>query len=194
MEIQHPTSKQPIPENATCVFKGALFDVYQWEQKLYDGSTATFEKLKRPDSVLVFPVLPDGKILLTRQEQPGRAPFIGAAGGRVDTGEDPMTAVKRELLEETGYEASEFTLWQAQHPVSKIDWVIYIFIAKGLRKTAELHLDGGEKITPLPVTLDEFIEIGLSDEFLDRDIVPFLYEAKLYPEKRVALEALFRIN
>lgn len=76
----------------------------------------------------------DGKILLTELEQPGQEPFMGACGGRVDDGENILEAAKRELLEETGYEASEYTLWDAQHPTSKIDWVVYTFAAKGLKK------------------------------------------------------------
>ena len=52
----------------------------QWEQELFDGTMTTFEKLTRPDTVVVFPTLPDGKILLTEQEQPGKEPFVGAAG------------------------------------------------------------------------------------------------------------------
>lgn len=87
MEIPRPKSKQPIPDHAKKVFSGVLFDTYQWEQKMYDGSTAVFEKLKRPDTVVVFPVLGDGTVVLTEQEQPGKEPFIGAAGGRVDEGE-----------------------------------------------------------------------------------------------------------
>ena len=71
MEIKRPKSKQPIPDNAKKVFGGVLFDVYQWEQELFDGTKTIFEKLKRPDTVVVFPVLDDGKILLTEQEQPG---------------------------------------------------------------------------------------------------------------------------
>src|SRR3990167_5482373 len=141
MKIERPKSKQPIPPNAKRVFKGVIFDVYQWEQKMFDGSKATFEKLKRPDTVVVFPILPDGRIILTEQEQPGKAPFIGATGGRVDEGEEVLAAAKRELLEESGYEAEEFILWQAEHPASKIDWVIYTFIAKGLKKVGEMDLD-----------------------------------------------------
>ena len=146
MKIDRPKSKQPIPPNAKKVFKGVLFDVYQWEQEMYDGTKATFEKLKRPDTVVVFAVLPDGKILLTEQEQPGKKPFIGATGGRVDEGEDILSAAKRELLEESGYEAEEFILWDSQHPISKMEWIVYTFIAKGLKKVAEMDLDGGEKI------------------------------------------------
>ncbi len=192
MNIQRPDSKQPIPKDATLVFKGAIFDVYQWQQEMFDGTKATFEKLKRPDTVVVFPVLDDGKIILTEQEQPGKVPFIGATGGRVDEGEDILTAAKRELLEESGYEAEEFILWDAQHPTPKIDWVIYTFIAKGCKKVADLHLDAGEKITLLPVTLDEMIDIATTKHFSETEIIIKLLEAKLDPEKKEELKELFK--
>jgi len=191
MEINRPKSKQPIPENAKKVFGGALFDVYQWEQELFDGTTTLFEKLKRPDTVVIFPVLDDGKIILTEQEQPGKEPFIGTTGGRVDEGEDILEAAKRELLEESGYKASEFILWDAQHPTSKIDWVVYTFIAKGLKKVADMNLDAGEKINLKLVDLDEFIEIAINKNFVEKEIIPKLYEAKLHPEKKEELKKLF---
>lgn len=191
MEINRPKSKQPIPNNAKKVFGGVLFDVYQWEQELFDGTKTLFEKLKRPDTVVVFPVLDDGKIILTEQEQPGKEPFIGATGGRVDEGEDILEAAKRELLEESGYEASEFILWDAQHPTSKIDWVVYTFIAKGLKKVADMNLDAGEKINLKLVDLDEFIEIAINKNFVEKEIIPKLYEAKLHSEKKEELKKLF---
>lgn len=192
MDIKRPKSKQTIPTNAKKVFDGVLFDVYQWEQEMFDGTKTTFEKLKRPDTVVVFPILDDGKILLTEQEQPGKESFVGAAGGRVDDGEDILEAAKRELLEETGYEASEFILWDAQHPTSKIDWVVYTFVAKGLKKVSDQNLDAGEKIVLKPVNLDEFIDIAISKNFVEKEIIPKLYEAKLYPEKMKELKKLFK--
>lgn len=194
MHIERPVSKQPIPEHAERVFKGVLFDVYQWKQELYDGSTTTFEKLRRPDTVVVFPVLPDGRILLTEQEQPGKEPFVGATGGRVDEGEDILAAAKRELLEESGYEAEEYVLWDAQHPTSKIDWVVYTFIAKGLKKVGDLQLDGGEKITLKPVTLDEFVALATDSNFAEKEIVVKLLEARVHPEKMEVIKTLFQLN
>lgn len=195
MQIIRPVSKQPLPDDATCVFHGKLFDVYQWEQAMYDGTTATFEKLKRPDTVVVFAVQDDGKIILTRQEQPGKASFIGAAGGRVDDGEAILDAARRELLEETGFEATEWTLWHSEQPISKIEWAVYVFIAKKIRKIAGLSLDAGEKIELMPVTFDELIDIGtmgeLSTGFYEKEVTDLLFQARLDPEKYTTLKGLF---
>ena len=136
---------------------------------MFDGSVDTFEKLKRPDTVVVFGVLPDGRILLTKQEQPGKIPFIGATGGRVDEGEDILVAAKRELLEESDYKADHFELWKSQQPISKIEWAVYIFIAKGLTHISDLNLDPGEKITLMPVTFDELIDYGSEDTFSEKE-------------------------
>ena len=192
MTIKRPESRQQMPEDATLVFRGRLFDVYQWQQQMYDGTYQTFEKLKRPDTVVVFAVLDDGSILLTKQEQPGKSLFIGAAGGRVDEGEEIEEAAARELLEETGYRAKELILWHSEQPVSKIDWAVYTFIAKGLEKVDEQRLDAGEKITLHPVTFDEFIDTALRNKFTEREIVKYIYEAKIDKQKLEELRELFR--
>ncbi len=192
MNIERPVSKQPLPENAKLVFKGEIFDVYQWEQEMYDGTKEIFEKLKRPDTVVIFPVLPDGRILLTKQEQPGKKPFIAATGGRVDEGEDLLTAAKRELLEESGYEAGEFMVWDAQQPVGKIDWAVFTFVAKGLKKVADLNLDSGEKIEPFAVTFDELMELACEKDFYEEEVKIKFLEAKLDPKKMEGLRELFK--
>lgn len=194
MNIEHPKSKQPIPENAKRVFKGVIFDIYQWEQEMFDGTNAIFERAKRQDAVAVFPVLPDGRILLNKEEQPGKPPFIGTPGGRVEEGEDLLDAIKRELLEETGYQAEEFIFWFGQNITPKVDWNVYIFIAKGLKKVTDLRLDAGEKIEPLPVTLDELIDMGTREDmnFREQEIVMKLLEAKYNSEKKKELEELFK--
>ena len=191
--IERPASRQPIPEHAKKVFSGELFDVYQWQQKMYDGSMATFEKLKRPDTVVVYAVLPDGKILLTKQEQPGKNAFIGAAGGRVEAGEDVLAAAKRELLEETGYEAEELLLWDARQPTSKIDWAVYTFIAKGAKKVADMNLDAGEKIELMPVSFDEFLDIASDTHFIEQETMIRVLAARLDPEKLAELRMLFSL-
>lgn len=170
MDIMRPISKQVIPANATKVFKGKLFDVFQWEQELFDGKKITFEKLKRPDTVNVIPITTDGKIVVSEQEQPGTESFIGCLGGRLDEGEEPLEAAKRELLEETGMEADEFVLWDSLQLIDKIDWAIYTFIAKGVRKVKEQDIEAGEKIKLKFVSFDEFLKLVTQDNFRDAEV------------------------
>lgn len=188
--IQRPGGHQKIPDNAKKVFTGVMFDVYQWEQELFDGTTATFEKLRRPDTVSIVATTAEKKILLITDEQPGRDAVLTIPGGRVDEGEDPETAARRELLEETGYEAKELVLWKGYQPVSKLDWAYYVFIGRGVEKVTEPHLDAGERITMREVTLDEVIELMRHPDFQGKEISVDLLEAKYDPEKRKALEAL----
>jgi ADP-ribose pyrophosphatase len=193
MKIERPKSKQSLPEDAKRVFKGVIFDVYQWEQELYDGTKTVFEKLKRPDSALVIPVTTEGKIIMSYQEQPRKTPFIGFIGGRIDEGEGPLEAGKRELLEEAGYEASDWSLLEAFQPVSKIEWAVFILVAKGCRKVAEQNLEGGEKIDLKLVDFDELVDIIINEKdsrFRDAELRVKFLETKLDPKKMDELREL----
>lgn len=191
MDIKRPSSKQPIPHNAQRVFKGKIFDVYQWEQEVFDGNKITFEKIRRTDTVNVLPITNDGKIILSEQEQPGIEPFVGVIGGRVDKGENPLDAAKRELLEETGYEAKEFILWDAIQLTEKIDWAIYGFIAKGLRKVKDPQVDSGEKIKLKPVSFGEFIKLAAQENYRDVEIALKLFKISQNPEELEKTRELF---
>ncbi len=190
MKIERPKSKQPLPENAKRVFEGAMFDVYQWEQEMFDGTKETFEKLKRSDTVTVFAVLDEGKIILTKQEQPSKEPFIAAAGGRVNPGEDILDAAKRELLEETGYEANEFILWKALQPIGRIEWAVYVFVARKLKRISEPFFDAGEKIEVMTVGFDEFIKIALQENFYHQEVYRDVVDAIFNDEKMDKLKKL----
>ncbi len=158
---------------------------------MYDGSKKIFEKIKRPDTVVVFPVLDDGTILLTKQHQPRKEPFIGACGGRIEEDEDVLNSAKREFLEETWYEASDYVLWKSIQPASKVDRALYFFIAKWCKKVDNQTLDSWEKITLFTVTFDEFLQIGRDEIFMEKEIIPDLYEALIDPKKYIELKTLF---
>ncbi|MBU4368171.1 NUDIX domain-containing protein [Patescibacteria group bacterium] len=121
-----------LPTSAKMVFKGEIFEVWQWKQKMFDGSIQTFEKLRRTNTAQVIPAVGD-KILIQIQEQPDRKKsFNSIPGGRCDWGEEPLIAAKRELLEETGYISDDWTLWREENPIGKIIWTVLLI----LRETA----------------------------------------------------------
>lgn len=191
MKVARPASKQPIPPNARRVFKGKIFDVYQWQQKLFDGTILTFEKIKRTDSVNVFPITKEKKIILTEQEQPGGKPFIGALGGRIDANESPLEAAKRELLEEAGYQAKKYILWDATQLLEKIDWAVYSFIAKNCKKIKKSHIDAGEKIKLIYVTFEEFLDLVAQENYRDVEIALKSFRLIKEPKKLEETRKLF---
>lgn len=148
-----------IPENAKCVFHGKIFDVYQWPQQLFDGTTATFEMLRRADTVQIV-AIKDGKIVLVHERQPHQDWHYGLPGGRNDIpGEDELTAAKRELLEETGMEFASWELIDARQPLRKIDWLVYTFIATDFISQTAQSLDSGEEINVEEIAFDQALQL-----------------------------------
>lgn len=170
-----PEKAKLIPKEAECKFRGELFDVYQWPQELFDGSMATFEMLKREDTVVIIAILTaeeqrqrgeasddkttEDKVVITYQTQPHQDWFYDYPGGRHDNAEETeLEAAKRELREETGLSFRNWKLVEVHQPFAKIDWLVYTFVATGFVEQTEQELDAGEKIEVLEVTLDELRE------------------------------------
>lgn len=181
--VERPESDQPIPENATLVFQGELFDVFQWQQEQYDGSFLTFEKLKRPDTVVVVPVTPTGTILTTLQQQPGRKAFCGLVGGRQEPGETVFQTARREMIEEIGYSCDELKLWFSLHPTTKIDWVVYYVVAANCVPNSSALNDVGEKVELVEKSFEEFLQLSFEDSFVEVEIVPMMLKALLSDEQ-----------
>jgi ADP-ribose pyrophosphatase YjhB (NUDIX family) len=183
--------KSTIPPDAKRVFEGKIFDVYHWEQKLYDGSTMTFERIARPDTVVVFPVLADGTIMLIEDTQPDREMVLTAPSGRMEKGEKPEETALRELKEETGYAPESLVPFYTYAPYKKIDWMVHVFIAQKCSKVAEPNLDAGEKIVPHPVSFDELVELATEGKYHNDEFDTLVLRAKLDPKKMGELRKKF---
>lgn len=179
-----------IPDHATRVFSGVLFDVYQWEQTLFDGTTATFEAVRRAPSVQVLATTGDGRMILLREEQPHLGEFIAVPGGRVEPGDGPEETVRKELLEELGMEAAELVPWQERRFGSTIEWVTHDYVARRCRRVQPQTLEPGERIEPYLVSFAEFLEEVERPEFRNRDLRERLFRMRHTPGALEALEAL----
>lgn len=168
--LSRPLSEQPMPPQAEAVFTGKIFTVHQWDQFLYDGTTARFEKLSRNDSVGILAITEDKKIIVTKQEQPSMNPFYSLLGGVIDPGEVPIETAHRELLEEAGATTPDLRLWFSTQPITKIDWAIYMFIAKHVKLSGAQQLDAGEKIELLFFTFEEFLSLIVKEDFRDFEV------------------------
>jgi ADP-ribose pyrophosphatase len=156
MKKRIPEHSILVPKEAKRVFKGILFDVYQWPQKMYDGSTATFEMVKKLDYVQIVGIK-DGKIVTIRDEQPHRGMHIHFPGGRTDSHEESwLDAAKREMREETGLNFKNWRMIAVYQPVSIVEQFAVWFLATDFESEQPQKLDGGEKIE---VELKSFEEL-----------------------------------
>ena len=173
-----------IPPQAKQVFKGVIFDVYQWEQPGFDGRSLTFEMLKRPSTVQI--IATDGThIMLSEEEQPMKGPFISLLGGRQEENETPLDGAKRELLEESGYASDDWELLSSSDPYTKMEWTVYTYIARNCRKIQEQKLDSGEKISLRRVTFEEFCAFVFSEKFYGREFAFDLLYMKCFAPKKL---------
>lgn len=171
-----------IPSNAKRVFKGEIFEVYQWRQRMFDGSAEIFEMLKRPDTVQIIAVA-GNKIWVTEEEQPHHARGLGMLGGMVDEGEKPLAAARRELLEESGLASDDWELWKTYNAFTKIDWNIHYYIARSCRKVAAPKLDIGERIKIRKVGFRKFIELFTSEKYPGGEFTATLLRLQLDPKR-----------
>ena len=78
--------------------------------ELPDGKQTHREYIRHPGAVVVLPLFDDGRVLLERQfRYPMHREFIEFPAGKIDAGESDLDCAKRELEEETGYSAKEWT-------------------------------------------------------------------------------------
>jgi len=178
-----------IPEKAKRVFEGVLFDVYQWPQEMFDGSIEIFEMLKRADTAEII-ATKDGKIMLQEQEQPGKPSFLCLPGGRIEKDEKPLDGAKRELLEESGFVSEDWSLFHSIRPSHKMDWSIFVYVARDCRFVQEQNLDAGEKIQIRWVTLDELLDLVDSSQlgWIEQDFRVQCVRAKYHQPTKEEIE------
>lgn len=155
-----PENASLIPEQAERVFKGQIFDVYHWQQEMFDGTFETFEMLKRVDTLKVLAVV-DGKLVVLNEEQPKFGTFTDVPGGRHDyENETNLEATQREMLEETGMTLKSWKLLDVEQPMGKAEWFTYVYLATDLLDQTEPVLDAGEKINVEFMSYDEYQRLG----------------------------------
>jgi ADP-ribose pyrophosphatase len=140
------------------VFDGKLLKVYRDVVRLPDGSRGAREYIRHPGAVAVVARFDDGRILLERQYRyPQRREFIEIPAGKLEPNEPHLETAKRELLEETGYSAAEWTRLGVVHTaIAYTDEAIELYLARKLTQGAA-RLDAGEFLETLVVPFAEAI-------------------------------------
>jgi ADP-ribose diphosphatase len=130
------------------IYKGPVFGVRRDEVLEPGDVRTTREVVTHPGSVVVLPLLPDGRILLVRQYRHATRQFLWElVAGRIERGENPRQAAARELLEETGYRAKRYRVFLDIFPTPGfLEERMYILLAQGLT-SGDARPEEDEKIS-----------------------------------------------
>lgn len=178
-----------IPPDAQLVFRGAVYDVYQWTVTDTHGQTVTYEALTRPNVAVAIAV--DGDtILLARETQPGLGSFWTHFGGFVESGESPLIAAQRELREEAGMTANQWTLLgEYVHP-GRVVSRTFVYLARDLTSVPR-QLEGDECIDVVGVSWSTWLELIVQPSFRGRAEILDLVYTGLDPNRAKRLHRLF---
>jgi ADP-ribose pyrophosphatase len=138
------------------LYKGPVFGVRRDEVLEPGGVRTTREVVTHPGSVVVLPVLTDGRILLIRQYRHATRQFLWElVAGRMEPGESPRRAAARELIEETGYRARRFRVFLDVFPTPGfLEERMYILLAQKLT-SGDARPETDEKIISRAFTYNQ---------------------------------------
>lgn len=127
------------------IFNGRVIRVTLDKVQLEDGTTSTREVVHHHGGACVLPVDADGNVTMVRQFRYALGEELWELpAGKLEAGEDPFEAAKRELSEECGLTADTYTELGVVYPTVGYDSEkIYLWAAEGLH-TVDQHLDAGE--------------------------------------------------
>ena len=151
------------------IFDGVILHVKRDMVSLSNGSITVREVIRHIGAVCVIPVTDDNRVIMERQfRYPLNKVILEIPAGKLDApDEDRLSAIQRELREETGYTADTWTELGDFHPAPAYsDEYITMYLARGLHK-GERELDDDEFLDvyaiPLAELVQDFMEGRISD-------------------------------
>jgi ADP-ribose pyrophosphatase len=182
-----PRAKKAKVLSSTTIYEGLVFGIRRDEVIEPSGVRTTREVITHPGSVVVLPVLPDGRILLIQQYRHAARQYLWElVAGRIDPGETPKVAAARELIEETGYRAKRFRVFLDIFPTPGfLEERMFILLAEGLT-AGEAEPEEDEKIISRAYNRKQLEEMIRSGKLRDaKSIAGILYYFRfLSPQKR----------
>lgn len=165
-ELEELREKQVSSET---LLKGIILHMMRDKIICPSGNESTRELVRHIGAVCVVPITEDGKVILERQYRyPLDSVITEIPAGKLDSKtEDPLEAAKRELREETGYVAEDWTdIGDFYSAPAYSDELIHMYLAKGLKK-GERDLDEDEFINVIEIPLEEAKDAVLKGEITD---------------------------
>jgi ADP-ribose pyrophosphatase len=166
-------SSQPI-------FQGKVISLQVDTVQLPNGKTATREIIKHPGAVAVLALVDDRMLVVEQYRKPLERTQIEIPAGKLDNGEDPMEAAKRELEEETGYRCETMKLLCSFYTSPGFaDEIIHLYVADQLTQ-GDAHLDEDEFLDCESVTLEQAQQYIREQRISDAKTITAVYAWQVY--------------
>lgn len=161
------------------IFDGRVIHVRVEKVELPDGKTSTRELIGHPGGVGVIAVDEHRKVFMVSQYRiAARSMMLEIPAGKLEYGENPLECGKRELIEETGYKANEFThLGEYYATPGYCEEVLNIYLAKDLEFVGQ-NLDEGEFLNVKQYDLDELYQMVMDNKIYDAKTAIAILKAK----------------
>ena len=159
------------------IYQGRVFGIRRDEVLEPSGLRTTREVITHPGSVVVLPVLPDGRVVMIRQYRHATRQYLWElVAGRKEPEETPKQGAARELLEETGYRAKRFKVFLDVFPTPGfLEERMYLLLAEGLT-AGEAQPEEDEKIEVRAYRVNELKQMIKSGRLRDaKSIAGILY-------------------
>ena len=175
--IEHLISSETIAS-------GGMLTVKRDQVRVPNGSVSQREYVIHPGAVVVVPMLPNGNVILEKQFRYAlNSVFIELPAGKIDTGEAILVTGQRELLEETGYTATEWTHLGHQYPcIGYSNEVIHMYMAQGLSAGSHQR-DADETLEIFDLPFEQCLRMIQTGEITDGKTIVALYFAEKFLEK-----------
>ena len=161
-------------------YEGRIINVRSDEVRMPSGDTAYREVVEHPGAVAIIAENSEKKLVLVQQYRyPVGEVLLEIPAGKLDPGETPESCARREMFEETGYEAGKIALLTKYYTTAGFsNEIIYLYKAEDLTYQAAPSGDPHEEenIIPVHITREEALQKVKSGEIKDsKTIIAILY-------------------
>jgi ADP-ribose pyrophosphatase len=180
MNDNHPNKFEEVTINSEKIYTGKIISLQVDTVKLPNGETSTREIVRHPGAVCVLALTDDKMLVVEQYRKPLGRNQVEIPAGKLDAGEEPLEAAKRELEEETGYRCENLRHISSFYTSPGFaDELLHLYLAENLVK-GTVKLDEDEFLECEAITLEQAKQYIAERRISDAKTITAVYAWQVY--------------